>query len=212
MTEKPEAWSSWCNCAWWCSTLRRANSSAHRPRPTSAKALTGYAIERRQKALQVQFDRSVFVSKAQFDTEFNAMRDVFRLATNVWLALGALRPQFHTRPENETPAERLDALSRRCEVLAATFNKFSLEIESLRPFYPKELHGALLECIKNASIELNQVKTDKGTFNEPWYAHGVDNRREFDANYHLAADLIRDRLDTLAVIPTFGFHIAEREE
>jgi hypothetical protein len=171
----------------------------------NAKELENFknAIQREQKALQVHLDRSVFVSKAQFDTEFNAMRDVFRLATDVWLAMEGLRPMFKTRPANETEADRLKALWVRWEGLAAAFNKFSPEIESLSPFYPKELHAVLLGCRGHAAIELKQVETGgEETFNIHWYTQAEDNRREFKANYSRAAVLIRDRLERLAVIPS----------
>jgi hypothetical protein len=176
------------------------------------RARAGYAKElegvkdlllREQKALQARVDRSVFVSKAQFDAEFNAMRDIFRYATEASLAIDQIRPMVEARPMQESEKERLHALYQRVDVAVLAFNRFSSEVSILRPFYPESLFVELAGCRTFGAIEITQVQTAiNQTFSREWYLDGHENREHFSAHYLEAGRIIRSRLDQLAVVPS----------
>lgn len=56
------------------------------------------SLQIEQKRIQARVDRSIFVSRAQFDTEFNAMKDIFRFATDLKLTMDQIRPMFGLSP------------------------------------------------------------------------------------------------------------------
>lgn len=159
-------------------------------------------LEKQQKTLQARVDRSVFVSKAQFDAEFNAMRDIYRFATETWMALEHTRPMFSYAPTHQTDEEKMICLQSRLTPLVVAFNKFSAELEILRPFYPQDLYSALLECRFAANKEMNQIIHGDECLGPQGYINADENREKFGVGYHRAAVLIRERLATLSIVGT----------
>jgi hypothetical protein len=176
-----------------------------RVRAGYAKELEGVKdlLLREQKALQARVDRSVFVSKAQFDAEFNAMRDIFRYATETSLAIDHLRPNTEISPANQNAEERTRALMERVASCIVAFNRFSLELSVLSPFYPESLFIELSQCREHAAIEIAEIQTGgDSTFSLAWYREGKENRKKFSAHYLAAGKIIRSRLDQLSVVPS----------
>ena len=155
-----------------------------------------------QKKLQAQLDRTVFVTKAQFDTEFSAVKDIYRYATEVWLAFQPIRPMYERRPAGQTREQRVEEVQEQLKLLIDAFNGFSKEIEILRPFYAENLYAALVECRSAAAREISQVQSSRDTLGDmEWYFQGDENRTVFTTAYAKTATLIRQRLDRLSVIP-----------
>ncbi len=63
-------------------------------------------LERAQKRTQAEIDRSVFVTRAHFESEFEAMKQVFSCLSQVRLAMESLRPMVSVVPANEPEPER----------------------------------------------------------------------------------------------------------
>ncbi len=155
-----------------------------------------------QKKLQVQLDRTVFVTKAQFDTEFAAVKDIYRYATEVWLVFQSIRPMFERRPADQTREQRVEIVEAQLKSLIDAFNELSKEMEILRPFYAEDLYAALVECRSAVAREILQVQSSRDTLGDmEWYVQGDANRTAFSTAHARTATLIRQRLDRLSVIP-----------
>jgi len=154
-----------------------------------------------QNRLQARIDRSVFVSRAQFDTEFNAMKDIFRFLTETRLSMEPIRPMFGYSNAKETDEDKFKRLSSQVADLVEHFNELSSQMEALSPFYPRELYEKLVECRVIAARDILQLRTaGESTFSPMWYVEGSTNQEEFQGAYHNAAAIIRDRLDRLSVV------------
>jgi hypothetical protein len=96
-------------------------------------------FQRSQSQAQAEIDRSVFVTRAHFETEFEAMKDIFSCLSEVRLAMNAIRPMFAVEPAAETEDERLKRLSERFKILMIATDKLLNTSESKAPFYSEEL-------------------------------------------------------------------------
>ena len=156
-----------------------------------------------QRRIQALIDRSIFVSRAQFDTEFNAMKDIFGYATETRLSMEQVRPMSRISPAGQDQNTKLTELFQKLETLVAAFNLFSTQIDSLSPFYPQDLYTILIECRYVASQEITQIMTGGDeTFGINWLNKGSENIKAFSTAYHRASVVIRERLDRLSIITT----------
>jgi hypothetical protein len=155
-----------------------------------------------QKRMQARIDRSIFVSRAQFDTEFMAMKDIFALLTAVHLSIALIRPRVALSPENQTEDQKVELLSKRVSELVEAYNAFSTQLESISPFYPEALYRCLIECRENAAMEITDVQTSTRheMFRRDWYVSGDANVKKFNSAYLDASKVIRDRLTRLSVV------------
>ena len=161
-------------------------------------------LQVKQNLLQMKLDQVTFVSRAQFDAEFGAMREIFALATEAKIHLAGLRPFYDIVPAVETPEERSKRLAERYDEVAKAYNPFANKLESLSPFYPEALHGALTGFRKAINLELNQVRTAAPgfVFSPAWYEQGELNKEKALECYSRAAEVIRLRLAHLSVLGT----------
>jgi len=159
-------------------------------------------FQRSQRQVQAEIDRSVFVTRAHFETEFEAMRQVLSCLSEVRLAINGLRPMFSVEPSNESDQEKVKRLFQRLETLSVAYNKLIAESEARAPFYTAELYEAVDECLRAASMEINSIRTaGNDTFKLGWFQEGEQNRNKFSEGYHKAVENIRDRISKLAVPP-----------
>ena len=85
-------------------------------------------LQERQRHIQAELDRSVFVTRAHFETEFNAMKEVFTKLAEVRLRIQGLRPFFDIAPEDDTTDAKLGRLAERLQPFIAAYN------ENAQPF------------------------------------------------------------------------------
>lgn len=160
-------------------------------------------LEKQRKRVQAGIDRSVFVTRAQFETEFQAMKDLFKVLSDVFLNVNNLRPMFSVEPAEEEDIERRKKLGARLLALQKSYNELVTTAEMLRPFYPSRLYTVVEECLKAAHSEIMNVRTaGDETFTFGWFQDGEKNRNRYSAAYNDAARMIRERIETLAVIPS----------
>lgn len=161
------------------------------------------AFQRSQRHAQAEIDRSVFVTREHFETEFGAMKEMFGCLSQVHLAMNGLRPGFSVEPAAESDGERRERLSVRLNNLSDAYNKLIVESEARAPFYTAELYSAVEGCLRAASREINSVKTaGADTFTSDWFREGEKNRDQFSRSYYKVIEVIRDRISKLAVLPT----------
>jgi hypothetical protein len=81
--------------------------------------------------LRAELDSSVFVTRAQFETEFAAYKQMFEVLGPVRLAMGGTRPMLSLVREDETREDRLSALAERLRDLIDAQNKAVTIVENL---------------------------------------------------------------------------------
>jgi len=159
------------------------------------------ALDRSKDLLQAQIDRSVFVTRAHFETELDAYKKVFDLA-HVRLQMSVMHPMLTVRRENETREERLQELAANLATLSDAHNKAARIVENLAPFYPQDVLEKINRCLQLARIEIVNVQTGgERTFTFDWSRQGEERVKEFMDAYQAASDSVRQRIATLAILP-----------
>jgi hypothetical protein len=163
------------------------------------------ALERDKQRIQAEIDRSVFVTRAQFDTEFTAMKEVFGLLTAAGIALNGVRPVFQLAPLNETIDARRQRVLDQLAKLQEAHDDLLHKANGLVPFYPLELHQCVRECQGTAYLECIQARDDlyqeEYEFGHQWRKNAETNQATFKEAYDRAALVIRNRIERLAVLP-----------
>lgn len=160
-------------------------------------------LTREQKRLQVRLDHVTIVSRTQFDAEFSAMREIYGLATAVRIAMSNVRPDRMRRVMSDDEEKRKLEFQNAYKELVEAFNPFSNQLESLKPFYPAELHLVLTEMRKTVGTEFRQLDFQlRKPFSAEWYEEGQQNLAAVISAYDHAANLIRQRLQTLSLLPS----------
>ena len=137
-------------------------------------------FEHSQQLGQAAIDRSVFVTRAHFETEFEAMKQVFGALSEVHLAMNGLRPMMSVEPTDEPFEDKMSRLLERLQKVQSAYNKLLLESEARLPFYTVELYAAVEGCMRVASLEINSIRTGgHNSFSVDWYSHGEQNRGKF---------------------------------
>lgn len=160
-------------------------------------------LQKEQKRVQAAIDRHVFVTRAQFDTEFNAMKDVFKGLAELMLAINAVRPLVSTSPKGEDRADKIKRMFERLGVAMTAYDQIVGIPAALSPFFPEDLYIAIHDCLQKANIEILSVQTsnEREVFETAWFQEGERNRREFMVAYQTVSRLMRKRVETLAVLP-----------
>lgn len=152
------------------------------------------------EAFRATLDRSVFVSRVQFETEFNSMKQVYQALAEVRLTMASVRPTFSVGLMDEPDTEKRRRLGERLGELTKAYNKLVAEVENLAPFYPRELYAQLEECLRAAQREVVDVQTGgDDTFSPSWYQDGSRNRDRFMAAHSAVTELIRERISRFSV-------------
>ena len=160
-----------------------------------------HKLHQQSSRIQAEIDRSVFVTRAHFETEFSAMKEVFAKLAEVRLQISALRPFFGVQPANDTRDTRLKRLADQLQRFSAAYNELLATTENLKPFYPESIHAAVEECRRAAHAEIVQIQTaGDQSFTTDWYSNGDDNITRFLTAYNSVTDLMRQRISQLAIV------------
>src|ERR1700722_9948898 len=106
-------------------------------------------FQQAERRAQAETDRSVFVTRAQFETEFAAMKEVFSLLSQVHFAIHNLWPTSTYEPQGEEESKKA-RLFRRIEGMLVGNDAVRTAIEAKRLFFPEELYVTVTECIDAA--------------------------------------------------------------
>jgi hypothetical protein len=94
------------------------------------------------RKLQGQIDRTVLVHRVQFETEFAALRDIWRCVVNARNAVNTMRPMFSLVSIDQNHDDKLKELNERLKPLIEAHNVLAIAIDASAPFYEKELYDA----------------------------------------------------------------------
>jgi hypothetical protein len=157
------------------------------------------ALKRRRKQIEVELGHRVYVTKTQFDTEFNAVKDCFAALGKLGLGLNGLRPMIELSPRD--PAERLPLLHRRLTDFYERYNLLVTTSESVYPFVPQDIYEQFEICTRVSWLEAEGIREDLNKALTPiGYLEGAKRTDEFNLAYFAAAKLIRHRFSQLAVV------------
>jgi hypothetical protein len=163
------------------------------------KARFAQEIER----YRAQLDRSIFVTRVHFETEFEAHKAVFAKLAEMRLRLGGLRPSMNIVPANDTTAAKLERLHQSVRNAQEGYNELITTSENLSPFYPPEIHEQIRECQRITSLEISDILTSsQDQFSFQWFGRGRQNLDQFMVAYNNVSTLIRERISKLALTPS----------
>lgn len=138
---------------------------------------------------RAQLDRSIFVTRAHFETEFTAMKEVSQCLSEVKIAFINLHPiQAGTKMNGAERTHGIDLLER------AT-HKYHEKLEEWAVFLEPTLYDEFDHCYAGADAEWKRLKTNS---DEPDRAGTV---AYFWKSYRQACQMVRDRIKSLAVMP-----------
>jgi len=169
------------------------------------KQLEAYKAQLEQSKLLLQADlnKTILVTKAHFETEFEALKAVFAKLAEVKLQMAGLRPQMRVGPAAESPAVRLERLTEQINAFQKAYNALLEISEHVSAFYPPNIYEQLGACLRKANAEIVDLRiSGQETFSHDWYGRGRSNFEEFLTSFSEVSALIRDRISNLAIVRT----------
>lgn len=154
-------------------------------------------LEQRRKRVEAELGHRSYVTKTQFDTEFNAVKDIFAALGKVRLSFNGLRPFLDWTPRDEQ--ERLKLISGRLSHFTERFNVLVDTVESIYPFVPEEIYAQLEICIRAGLIEIRHIQeSGVDALSPAGYEDGAKQHEKFTSAYFAAARLAREHFRKLS--------------
>jgi hypothetical protein len=143
------------------------------------------------EALKASIEKSTFVTRAHFDTEFAAMKEVSQCLAQVKISYRRLNPL-------EAGKELTgDALKQCVREFGEANDKFLTKLEEYGVFLTPEIYDEFNHCHIGADAEFQRFETDSLNLHPDEKGR---NAQYFWAAYRKACQLVRDRIGSLAVI------------
>lgn len=153
-------------------------------------------LQRKRGRIEAELGQRTFVSRTQFETEFDALKECFRLLGKLRLSVNSLRPFIESGiPQSEQEQQKVAAI--RVELATEQFNCFVEAAETLYPFIPADVYEQFRECIAASRMEIEEFKRDG--FSPSGYTNQERNEKWFSGAYFKAADLTRKRFTELSI-------------
>jgi hypothetical protein len=143
-----------------------------------------------QKRLQIQLDSSLFVTRAHFEVELIAMREVHQRLAEVKITLRLLNPP--NLCDELQDEEKARVVERLHEVTQMYLNK----LEEWGAFLEMSLYDSFERCFYGADAEWKRLSSHSGLDRDRGF-----NYKQFFDHYRAACQGIRDRLKSLAILP-----------
>jgi hypothetical protein len=158
--------------------------------------------DKTQKLLDAGVQKTVLVARTQFETEFNAYKEIYAALTEVKHTIGATRPLIGVAPENETEEDKFKRLGTALQELMSAHNKAIVLKDNLARFYAPEVYRALSECLNASGHEIIEVQTSgRESFTFAWFEEGAKRQEAFNVAYESVGRLIRERIANLGILP-----------
>jgi hypothetical protein len=130
------------------------------------------------------------VTRAHFEVELNAMREVHQRLAEVKIAFQALHPTSLRDEQNKEEKANL------AEKLRISTEAYFAKLAEWGPFLEIPLYDSFERCYYGADEEWKRL-SDPATLDRD----GTLNFKQFFDNYRIACQGIRDRLKKLAILP-----------
>ncbi len=160
-------------------------------------------LDRSTRLLQAQVDRTVFVGRVHFETEFQALADIWAKVAHVRSTMAAVRPISEVIPAIEAPEEREEREFQRLRAFLAGLDEMVTAVDSKSPFIPHDIFRKLDEIILLARSEATEVRVERQDRDRnpmrDWHQRGHEHNRQLQQLVTELSDLIRERLAKLVV-------------
>lgn len=155
-------------------------------------------LDRTTRLLQGEIEKTLFVTKTHFETEFQILREIWQEVSVVRASMSALRPKFDIVDVRQTPAERL---SERFAAYVPDVLKLIQTVDRNSPFYPQEIYETLDQLVRIALRERDDiaVESSEDTLSLAGRNRGKENFDQYLALAEKLSTQIRDRLAKLSV-------------
>jgi len=155
------------------------------------------SLEQSQRLLQGEIEKTLFVTKTHFETEFRILREVWERVSEGRAAISVLRPWTgYPTVRNQQEVHFSESLGRFLTALEG----LRISVDNNSPFYPEEIFVAFDKLIRIAQAERDDLMYDKGDrFSPEWFNRGGVNRDLYLAQTIDCSKLIRQRLERLTV-------------
>jgi hypothetical protein len=146
------------------------------------------------------------VSRAQFDAEFEAAKEIWERVARARATVGAINSPFH--PEGETEPQRLQRFYDARGVFTEAHNELVRAIGNGSPFYPEEIYKAVDALRLRTGLEQSQLNTRRPLFapasagglpDPDWYQHREKAKEEIEARADAVSAAIRMRLASIVL-------------
>jgi len=157
------------------------------------------ALEQKRKRIEAELGQRAYAGKAQFDSEFAAIKDIFAALGKLRLSFNGLRPFMDWIPPDEEG--KLQVVSQRLGHFRPRLDTFITTVESAYPFIPESIYEQLEICMRMGLIEMKHIE-DAGAkaLSPSGYDDGLRQHEKFTSAYFAAAKLVRERLKQLSEI------------
>jgi hypothetical protein len=157
------------------------------------------ALEQNRKRVEADLGQRAYVNRAQFDTEFSAIKDIFAALGRLRLSFNGLRPFIDWIPDDDDA--KLKLVSARLGDFIPLLNALITAVESSYPFVPDEIYEQLEICMRMGRIEMSHIQESGAKALSPsGYTDGEKQHGKFTAAYFAAGKAVRERLKQLSEI------------
>jgi hypothetical protein len=155
------------------------------------------SLEQKRKRVEADLGHRSYITKTQFDTEFNAVRDIFAALGKLRLSFNGLRPFVDWTPQDKE--EKLKLISTRLNHFRERFNVLVDTAESVYPFVPEDIYAQLEICMKAGFVEIRLIEqAGVEALSPKGYEDGLKQHEKFTAAYFAAARLVRGHFGQLS--------------
>jgi len=157
------------------------------------------SLEQKRKLAEAGLGHRSYVTKTQFDTEFNAVKDIFAALGKLRLSFNGLRPFVDWTPTDQQ--KKLELITARLNHFRERFNVLVDTAESVYPFVPEDIYEQLEVCMRAALIEIRQIEqAGPDALSPTGYAEAEKHHSTFSTGYFKAAKLVREHFKQLSEI------------
>jgi hypothetical protein len=154
------------------------------------------AFERETRRLQADLDKTVFVHRLHFETEFRALRRVWRSLSRVRGNANRVRARYD---QTDVSSEKKQlARSQACHDFAKSVNMALDMVDDQRPFLTEEIHTQIARTLIAARDQAADLYLENSD-SEGWYRRMDEAAMKVHATSGEVVNLMRARIEQLAL-------------
>jgi hypothetical protein len=189
------ALSSWLGKVW-ANRLMQKDIARHAAELEALKS----ELDGMNKKVQAELDKSVYVHRVHFETEFRALSEIWAKVVAVRAALAQLRPHLELiPPEEDNDLVRADKVERKLTKFVTASGELRMAVHNQSPFYQRNIYDELVRLIDALVAEETQVKLDHKPFTSAWFKQGEENWAIVVNTADRISEMIRGRIQSLSL-------------
>jgi hypothetical protein len=155
------------------------------------------------KRVQAELDKTVYVHRVQFETEFKALTDIWNRISDARSALAALGPILENNfSGQDNPLVRQGRFDTKFVRFAEASGELRLAVNNQSPFYPLNIYAEMSRLMDSLIDEEAELKlTDELPFTGPWFERRTQNFTLVRVAADRISEMIRERIKSLSLYP-----------